>query len=175
MKICGLDCSLNHGAAVVWSDGEIEIFAYSDTIAKMKNTGFGSKFRIPKGNGKNKEIDRLKKISVIERFVHTLPECDLYVLENYAHNKSFQAHQLGEVGYSIKRTLYREFRPFLTIPPTVAKKALTGKGNADKLMMVSRFCELQPEVCETLHKQTKEDAADAYALIMSGIEEQNEK
>lgn len=79
-------------------------------------------------------------------------------MEGYAFGSQSRAHALGELGGALKMAGYVSGIDGFVAPPTVLKKALTGKGNAAKDMMVK-------EVFKTLGVDTADNnQADATAI-----------
>lgn len=57
---------------------------------------------------------------------------ELVLIEGYAHGRSNQAHQLGELGGVLRHQFYRLGVPIVEVPPSTRAKIATGKGNAGK-------------------------------------------
>lgn len=57
---------------------------------------------------------------------------DLVAIEGYAFGAQASREALGELGGVLKCGLYRAGIPTIVVPPTVAKKFVTGRGNAKK-------------------------------------------
>jgi Holliday junction resolvasome RuvABC endonuclease subunit len=53
-------------------------------------------------------------------------------IEGYSFGERFYTHQMGEVGGTVRITSADLGVKLVVIPPTVAKKVATGKGNASK-------------------------------------------
>jgi len=54
-------------------------------------------------------------------------------LEGYAHNKKFQAHQIGEIAGNVKVQLWLARKILVdVIPPSTARKHFFGYGSAEK-------------------------------------------
>lgn len=83
---------------------------------------------------------------------------DLAVIEGYSMGSSLaHSHELGELGGIIRWTLWGKQIPFVDIPPSSLKKYLTGKGNADKDLMLST-------ASRRFDRTLNNDEADALAL-----------
>lgn len=83
---------------------------------------------------------------------------DLAVIEGYSMGSSLaHSHALGELGGIIRWTLWGKQIPFIDIPPSSLKKYLTGKGNADKDLMLST-------ASRRFDRTLNNDEADALAL-----------
>lgn len=66
-------------------------------------------------------------------------EADLVAIEGYSMGTARQnshAHALGELGGVIRLVLWEVGIPYVDIPPAVLKKYATGKGNANKGMVL---------------------------------------
>lgn len=91
------------------------------------------------------------------------PERNLILIENYAFGKTNQAHQMGELGGVIRLMLFEEGYEFFVIPPTRLKKFLTGKGVADKNIILK-------EVFKRWKFDVDDDnVADALVLMQLGL------
>jgi hypothetical protein len=60
-------------------------------------------------------------------------------LEGYSMGSKGKVFNIGENGGILKYVLFLEDLDVTEVPPTVVKKSATGKGNADKSMMVAAF------------------------------------
>lgn len=58
-------------------------------------------------------------------------------IEGYAYGTYMKSEVLGELGGVLKRAFYLVRLPTYVIPPTKVKKFATGKGNANKTMVVT--------------------------------------
>ena len=89
-------------------------------------------------------------------------EPDLIVLEGYAFNRGNQAHQIGELGGVIRLALFLKDRIPVIIAPAKLKKFVTGKGNANKeLVMMDGYKRFGIDVPTT-------DEVEATALAIMG-------
>lgn len=61
----------------------------------------------------------------------------LVAFEGYAHNAEFSAHQLGEVGGTVRLVLLRRQIPYVVVAPPALKKFATGDHTADKDAMIA--------------------------------------
>jgi len=87
---------------------------------------------------------------------------DLIVLEGYAYSRGNQAHQIGELGGVIRLTLFLVDRIPVIIAPAKLKKFVTGKGNANKeLVMMDGYKRFGIDVPTT-------DEVEATALAIMG-------
>lgn len=59
-------------------------------------------------------------------------QADLTAIEGYAFARPNQAHQVGELGGTVRLELWRRNLPYVEVPPSTVKKYATGRGNADK-------------------------------------------
>lgn len=107
-------------------------------------------------------IERLKEIydSIKEAIDKIKP--NIVVLEGYAFNKPFQAHQIGEIGGIIKLLCAIKKQQVVTVPPKRVKIFATGSGNATKdLVLLSVYKNFGQEFKNS-------DLADAYVLALIG-------
>lgn len=65
------------------------------------------------------------------------PAVHLVALEGYAFSRSNQAHQIGELGGTVRLELWRRGMPYIVVQPNVVKQYATGKGNAGKEQMLA--------------------------------------
>ncbi len=87
---------------------------------------------------------------------------DLIVIEGYSYASTHQAHQAGELGGILRRLFFRECIPWVEVAPPTLKKFVTGKGNADKnLVMLNVYKRWGVET-------GSDDEADAYGLAKAG-------
>lgn len=64
---------------------------------------------------------------------------ELVVLEGYSYGSGHGAHQLGELGGTIRLALWDAAIPYIDIAPTQRAKYATGRGNAAKGLVVSEI------------------------------------
>lgn len=97
-------------------------------------------------------------LNIINRF-----KPNIVVLEGYAFNKPFRAHQMGEIGGIIRLLTYLHNIPLLVIPPKRVKIFACGTGRATK-----------EEIIKGVYYNwglefTDSDLADAYVLALMGL------
>lgn len=82
-------------------------------------------------------VDRLIEVraKVAERLRDDMP--DLVCVEGYAHGRTNQAHQIGELGGLIRVEMFAQDLRYEVIPPNSLKMFATGRGNADKGAMLA--------------------------------------
>jgi len=87
----------------------------------------------------------------------------LVMIEHYAFGARGQAMiSLGELGGVIRLALHEAEIPYIEVPPTVAKKFVTGKGNCNKNLVL---LEMYKRFGEDL---TDDNVADATGLVYLG-------
>ncbi len=86
------------------------------------------------------------------------------IIEAYAHNAGFQAHQIGEPGGILRVMLYERGIPWATVAPGTLKKFVTGKGDSSKQGISLHLFKRWGLVVE------QEDAADATGLALMGCD-----
>ena len=91
-------------------------------------------------------------------------EIDLVVIEGYSYGSGHGAHQLGELGGTIRLALWDAAIPYVDVAPTGRAKYATGRGNAGKSLVVS---ELSARTGRTFHDDNQ---ADAYILRAMALE-----
>lgn len=88
----------------------------------------------------------------------------LMCVEGYAFGAMNQREALGEWGGQVRRIAYERGWRLLIVPPTTLKKYVTGKGVAEKDMMMLEVLDRWG------YKPTDNNDADAYALGRLGVE-----
>lgn len=86
----------------------------------------------------------------------------LVVIEGYAAQAKYRAHQIGELGGVIRLALDESNIPFTVIAPTVLKKFVTGKGNSPKSLILKYLLSYFGADVD------QEDAGDAMGLALYG-------
>ncbi len=106
--------------------------------------------------------ERLRSIrdAVINRVDGIRPA--LVVVEGYAHGRTNQAHQLGELGGVVRVALDELGQRWCELPPSSLKKYATGKGNADKAAVLTEA------VRRLGYAGSSNDEADALWLACAG-------
>jgi crossover junction endodeoxyribonuclease RuvC len=106
-------------------------------------------------------MERLNRIR--SEIAEIVKGSDLVVCENYAFSRPNQAHQIGELHGIIRFWLYKHEIPLLLVAPAALKKFVTGKGNAEKdLMLLEVFKRWG-------HSAGDNNAADAIGLLYIGL------
>lgn len=143
MNIIGLDLSLTDSGV---------FYSYNNTNYQLNI------------KSKEKGVTRLIDIKTqLWQELFTKINFDLIVIEGYGFS-TFKGHSLGELGGVIKVLLKTKFpkTPIILVPPTVLKKFITGKGNADKSQMLL-------QIYKKYDKEfNNHNIADAYALFEFG-------
>lgn len=118
MKIVGLDLSLV--ATGIATENGAEVLRY----------------RMPSDANDYDRAHRLKHLGIlVDRLTR---DADVVVMEGHSFNsKNTHAHSLGELHGVVKVTLLQRGVPLQIIPPASLKKFATGKGNADKNLMLA--------------------------------------
>jgi crossover junction endodeoxyribonuclease RuvC len=144
MTILGLDLSLTQSGYCFY---EREKNTYTVGVIKPKMCG----------------IARLSFVrdELSELLIGNKP--DIVFIEGYAFGAKFKSAQIGELGGVIKTYLFKNEIPFLILPILTIKKFTTGKGNADKDLIIKT-------VKEKYGIETKNDnIADAVSIARMGI------
>ena len=83
---------------------------------------------------------------------------NLCLVEGYAHAAKWKAASLGELGGVVRDRIVGLSDVTAEVPPTVLKKFVVGKGNANKLAVVQK-------VAKRFNREFKtDDMADAFGL-----------
>ena len=110
-----------------------------------------------------------------EQFIEfiSLHENVFYGVEDYAYGmgakKSRSTFSIGEVSGTIKLHLYRARLPCMIFGIGQIKKFFTGKGNADKDMMINQAASMTHHIImpdKKTHKDKMSHIADAYAIAL---------
>lgn len=86
---------------------------------------------------KHRNMERLADIRSL--ILGIIPNTHLVVIEGYSYGSGHGAHQLGELGGTIRLALYDASIPYVDIAPTARAKYATGRGNAAKSLVVSEI------------------------------------
>jgi crossover junction endodeoxyribonuclease RuvC len=89
---------------------------------------------------------------------------DLVLVEGYAFGRPNQAHQIGELGGVIRVMLHEHDVRWVEVPPKSVKKYASGKGNANKELM------LVEAVKRLGYQGSSNDVADAMWLTALGAD-----
>lgn len=144
MKIIGIDASLTATGIVVLTSGAPEPLPYWSTVITSKQNG------------------ATRLIEIRQQVKAYLHGADLIVIEDYAWACKNQAHQMGELG-GILRVMFQESGiAWQAVNPSHVKKFTTGKGNADKDLMLLNVFKRWGAEFSTSHE------ADAYTLARIG-------
>tara|TARA_Y100001973_G_scaffold105824_1_gene180505 strand:+ start:3179 stop:3745 length:567 start_codon:yes stop_codon:yes gene_type:complete len=87
------------------------------------------------------------------------------ILEDYSFGSKGKVFNLAENTGELKKTLYREGIPFITVAPTQLKKFATGKGNSNKEIMYDAWLAAGNEDFRTVFDQKKKNKEQLYAPI----------
>lgn len=112
--------------------------------------------------GKKRGVPRLLHIE--RNIEHLLLDCPpkLIVIEGYSYASTHQAHQAGELGGILRRLFHVYGVRWVDVPPPTLKKFITGKGNADKnLVLLHVYKRWGLEL-------KNDDEADAFGLAKVG-------
>jgi len=112
--------------------------------------------------GKKKGVPRLLHI---ERNIEPLLlsyQPELIVIEGYSYASTNQAHQTGELGGILRRMFHIYGVRWIEVAPPILKKFITGKGNADKnLVLLNVYKRWGLDL-------KSDDEADAFGLAKIG-------
>jgi Holliday junction resolvasome RuvABC endonuclease subunit len=118
MKILGIDQSLqNSGWVIVDGKGNI----LKSGVIKPKTKG----------------VARLIEIRLTVSGILDVYEPDAIGIEGYSFASKMGREQLGELGGCLRTLFFEREQRLYIVPPTVLKKFVTGKGNANKAAVVA--------------------------------------
>lgn len=141
-RVLGIDPSTHTGMTLISDDTQL--------LAKYVN--------FPKETG-------FRRLHLIATAVHNTAvewQPDAVFIEDYALNNKFTRTEMVEVGTVIRKALYDLGLSWYTVPPTVLKKWVTGKGNADKKGMGAAVLE------KWGYRSKYDDLVDSYGLAQLG-------
>jgi hypothetical protein len=151
MIIAGIDYSLNGPSICIFDtlkDFKFENCSfYFLTDTKKYATTFRGNIHGELFSDYDQDCERYDSIS--EWVMDICMGCSMIGLEGYAYNATGRVFNIAENTGILKYKLYQKSIPIEIIEPTKDKKLATGKGNADKQMMVDAFSE---ETGLDLHK-----------------------
>lgn len=88
----------------------------------------------------------------------------IVMIEGYSFNSKVRGEQLGELGGVLRHGLWSNDVPYVEVPPARLKKFVTGKGNADKDLMLTTTIRRWEEF-----EGSNNNEADAFALRQMGL------
>jgi crossover junction endodeoxyribonuclease RuvC len=116
--VLGLDLSLTSTGWAIERDGQVQ----TGTIT----------------TGNLRDCARLDRIArIVIGLALQDPAVHLVALEGYAFGRPNQAHQIGELGGTVRLELWRRDMPFIEVPPSTVKKYAAGSGAAKKEQMLA--------------------------------------
>ena len=106
----------------------------------------------------------MERLADIRQVIITLAAgIDLVIIEGYSYGSGHGAHQLGELGGTLRLALWDAAIPYLEIAPTQRAKYATGRGNAAKNLVIS---ELSARTGRTFPDDNQADAYILYAMAL---------
>jgi len=133
-RAIGGDLSLNHGAVVELTAGELTGFWYYTTLAAAaKRSQYGTRLVLPKRL--DKQAVALVRLDVVSEWLASLLDArkpEFAGFEDYAYHVAYGSHQLGELGGPNKLAVWRRGIKLRLHDPTSVKMFATDNGNADK-------------------------------------------
>lgn len=143
MNVIGVDQSLTHTAVHV-AHGGWDRYAIKTDPKKFAD-----------------KLARLEHIHDV--FVDGLPAAPgVAYVEGYGFNTQ-KGHSLGELGGLLQFTLYRAGWTIVLVPPATLKKFVSGKGGADKALM------LREVFRRWGYEATNDNDCDAFSLLAFGL------
>ena len=192
MRIAGIDYSLTSPAICVWKSTDDGYFNFDDCdlyyLEKPRRRG-----STPPGI-LNLHADPYPEWETEEERHELLSKWAMEIvngsqawlttavfIEGYAFATSGKSHvrSVAENTGLLKHKMYKVKQPFTPIPPTVIKKYVTGKGNANNELMYDAFCAeilTPPDLKSRLTPNSKKlrnpvtDIVDSYFICKYGWE-----
>lgn len=156
MRVVGLDLSVTStGLVILDSRGGENPSVVVDRLVKPAKS-YGS------------EMPRAMKLADDIETVVVAHSPDLAVIEGYAFGASHGLAVLVELGTLVRRSLITLQVPYIVVPPPTLKKFATGKGNAQKDLMLKEVFR------RWAYDTPSNDLADAYWLAIYGLGAFNE-
>lgn len=170
---CGIDYSMTSPCICIWSDDLYKFYFLTPT--KKMPTHFIQDNMLFFGKYNDIEyIDDIDRFDQITSWCLSIIEenrVDYVMLEDYSFASTGRTFQIGENFGLLKYKLRCSKIPFKTVPPTVLKKFATGKGNAKKLDLQTKFIQQTGVHIKRLLDMTENqwnpssDIVDAYFLV----------
>lgn len=93
--------------------------------------------------GKPKDPFHIRAVDLLSKLKEVLPEPEktLVIMEGAAYAAEYNAFILGELSGAIKLFLHQNGYEYDIVQPTTLKKFATGKGNANKAMVMKAVAE----------------------------------
>lgn len=141
MKIIGIDLSLNSPACCYFEGDEFNFNQCKFYFLTLNKKLEGS-FHPITGTLIKEYVSQQERYHNISRWIvdviyDTSPEH--IFIEDYSFSSTGRVFNIAENCGILKYNLWKSSITFTTIPPTVVKKAATGKGNSNKVAMEQAF------------------------------------
>lgn len=176
-RVIGLDLSLNHGAVVELTDGEMTWFSYYTDQAGSAGASRKHGHRVPIIKAERHQM-AMARLAWIERWLDKVVlvarRPDFAGLEDYALRQEQGAHQLGEIGGTARLLMWFRGIRFRLHDPISVKMFTTWDGTAQKDLVEERVRERwgvefgrynqPPSGRGKPSRRTSEDLADAFAI-----------
>jgi len=134
LKVIGADISLNHGALVEITDGELSNFWYWTDVASSASRSKRG-YRMVVLNTKDRGLKSIHRLANIERYLYGIlegAEPDYIGIEDYAIREEQGAHYLGEVGGISRMLCWKLNIPLRLHDPTSVKMFVAHDGTCQK-------------------------------------------
>jgi crossover junction endodeoxyribonuclease RuvC len=117
------------------------------------------------GVHETKKLRGMERLEAIQAAIQEQARnADLVVIEDFAFGAKGQAlFEIAGLGYLIRYWLWKHGKRFVLVAPTVLKKFVTGKGTADKSIVIREVFRRWGHVIDD------DNAADATALAYIGM------
>lgn len=188
----GWDVSPNHAACVELEASESDFVAYAlnPPPTRMRWWGFATQAKktvhryghrgvylpdLPKAGKHTKSVDHLVRLSAtFDEWARRLAATKaarghaVYAaIEDYAIAADQGAHYAGEIGGVARLALCKHAVPFQLLPIKGTKKAIAGRGDAEKPEVARAVAALGIEFPDDLDAQTLEDLHDAASVAQA--------
>ena len=113
---------------------------------------------------KSKQTGPARLHEIADAVVALALAVDVVYIEGYSMGRQSNALlHMGELGGALRLSFWRHNIPYVEVPPSTLKKFATGKGNANKDLVVSAVTHRSGRMFDS------NDAVDAYALWCLGM------
>lgn len=177
MIVAGIDYSYTSPAICIYDTSKPLTFSslllFNTNALKKTHGCYGNIIITPIKDYNSQEV-RFRNLSLwaINILIHY--KVELVVLEGYSlGSKGGLVFQIAENTSLLKQSLDLNNIPFITPSPSTVKKAFTGKGNADKVLMIETFkTRFNTDLFEVLKMTPKksnkpvDDLVDAIANML---------
>lgn len=176
MIITGIDYSISSPSVCRYNGGDFR-FSNCDIFFLTERKSLHNKYNNIHGEPHpiySSQEERFDNISqwAIDKCIGS----DLVVIENYSFGSTGMVFHIGENVGLLKHKLFSKKINYFSVAPTAIKKYATGKGNANKNMMINTFMDIENiNIREELSLKENNitptsDIIDSYWICKYGVD-----